>query len=59
MTVQFAGESNWDVIVNHNSLDIVEEEEFGKFVIAHGHNKESELHILEAIYLEWVEKREE
>lgn len=28
MTVKFSGEDDWDAFINHNSMDIAEEDEF-------------------------------
>ena len=53
MTTQFSGESNWNSIINDNSLDIVEEESFEQFVIEEGGSKEDSLEKLESLYKEW------
>lgn len=53
MTTQFPGESNWDAIVNDNSLDIVEEDAFEKFITDRGHSKTEALETLERLLASW------
>lgn len=55
-TVQFSGEDAWDAFVNHNSLDIVEEDEF--MVWCEARNVEYTLPALEAAYREFQEAQD-
>lgn len=57
MTTQFKGESNWDAIVNDNSLDIEEEDDFYQFALSNGASKNSSLAELEDEYRRWEESR--
>jgi hypothetical protein len=49
-TVRFSGESPWNAVINHNSLDIVEEVAFLAWCIRNGIDRESSLSILEAAF---------
>lgn len=49
MIAQFKGESRKDAIINHFSLDIVEEEDFFKYVEEMGYSENSEDAILESL----------
>lgn len=53
--VRFSGETAWDAVVNHNSLDIVEEEGFLAFCAERGLGKGSAQPELEKALREWVE----
>ena len=54
MTTQFEGETNWDAIVNDNSLDIVEEQEFVEYIHSKGLSEDSlSLAELEQLFDEW------
>ena len=54
MTIQFSGESDWDAIVNHNSLDIVEEERFIEYIVSMGWDPNiTKLHALEILFGAW------
>jgi hypothetical protein len=50
-TVQFSGEDAWDAIVNHNSLDIEEEDSFLKF--CESRNIPFDLPSLETAFEQW------
>ena len=53
-SVRFSGESPWDAVVNHNSLNIEEEGAFRQYVedtYAEGVNLP--LEVLERLYTEW------
>lgn len=52
MTSQFKGETAWDAIVNDNSLDIEEEDEFRDWLRVHGFDIGDEYHINPDISLE-------
>lgn len=54
MTVQFSGESDWDALINHRSLNIGEEDEFEEFVKSKGYSADSQLEILETLINEWL-----
>ena len=58
MTTQFEGETDWDAIINDNSLDIVEENDFMIFVYAMGESEESSLETLEFLFSRWEQSRE-
>lgn len=49
MIAQFKGESRKDAIINHFSLDIVEEEDFFKYMEEMGYSENSEDAILESL----------
>ena len=52
--VQFAGESDWDAIVNYNALDIEEEERFIKYLVSLGYEpKIIPLATLETLFDRW------
>lgn len=51
--VRFSGETAWDAVVNHNSLDIVEEDAFLAFCAARGLGKDSAQAELEAALRDW------
>ena len=53
--IQFPGETDWDSIVNHYSLDIVEEEDYYQYVKEQGHDKDTELGILLSLYAAWAD----
>lgn len=55
MTTRFAGESALDAVVHHNSLDIVEEDEFREYVIRHsGHQPEDlDAEALQGFFVGW------
>jgi len=53
LTVQFQGESDWDAVINHWSLTIVEEDEFLDYIKGRGHGKHTQLELLETLYMEW------
>jgi len=57
MIVRFDGESNWDSIINHFSLDIDEEYDFENFIMENGETRDSNLEILEQLYEEWETTR--
>lgn len=57
MTTQFKGESNWDAIVNDNSLDIEEEQEFLEWLEGRDRSKESPLEELQAEFDMWDSNR--
>lgn len=57
LPTQFSGESNWDAIINDNSLDIVEEESFLQFVVSHNASQESSLDVLADLYEKWKPSR--
>lgn len=48
--VQFSGESNWDALINRESLDIEEEDAFEEFVIEQGGSKSMSLEELEKLW---------
>lgn len=48
---QFQGESAWDAFVNHESLDIEEEEAFLDYVLIEGHDPD--MMTLEALAKDW------
>ena len=53
--VQFSGESNWDAIINHFSLDIVEEDAFRSFLEDHEVDpKKSDLDLLMIYFENWL-----
>lgn len=57
-TVQFSGESPWDAIVHHNSLDMVEEDELLEFCHARGADVHTaSLSDLERLFAEWCAER--
>ncbi len=53
-TTQFPGESDWDAIIHHYSLDIVEEQEFLNYIKNAKFTKEASLEELEKLYSFWV-----
>ncbi len=53
LTVKFERETDWDAIVNHWSLNIVEEDEFLDYITKKGFGKTSPLEHLETLYHEW------
>lgn len=52
-TTRFSGETAWDAVVNHNSLDIVEEDGFLAFCAARGLGKDSKALELDAAFRDW------
>lgn len=56
-TVQFDGETPWDAIVNHNSLDIEEERAFEAYASAFCDDPtKAGLAVLEGLYARWREE---
>lgn len=51
--VRFSGETAWDAVVNHNSLDIEEEDRFRAFCWTRGLGKGSKALELDAAFREW------
>lgn len=52
--VKFAGETDWDAIVNYNALDIEEERRFIEYIVSTGHDpKIIELDKLEILFDKW------
>lgn len=52
-SVKFCGENNWDAVVNCNSLDIEEEDDFEAFVVESGKDKSCSLEELDALMVAW------
>jgi len=58
ISVRFSGETPWDAIVNHNSLDEEEEEKLLQFCErVHRAPKQLPLEALERLYSAWVSYR--
>jgi hypothetical protein len=55
MIVQFSGEDRKDAIVNHFSLDIVEEEQFMAYIEEMGYSIDDEDDIIEHLCQMWRE----
>lgn len=53
MMIQFSGENNWDAIINHNSLNIEEEQSFEDFIKSMKYSKNEDLDILEELFEMW------
>lgn len=53
MITQSKGESRLDAIVNHFSLDIVEEESFIKFIETMGYTIDDDDEIIEKLHVMW------
>lgn len=53
MIVQFSGEDRKDAIVNHFSLDIVEEEGFMRYIKEMGYSIEEDDEIIENLIVMW------
>ena len=54
MAVQFSGETPWEAIVHHESLDIEEESELAAFCATQGVDPQTAtLAELEALHLAW------
>lgn len=58
MIVQFSGEDRREAIVNHFSLDIVEEDAFFDYVNVMGYTIEDEDEIIENLVKMWRTKNE-
>lgn len=61
-TVQFSGESPWQAIVNHESLDIEEEANFRQFCVDQGYPSPenfSSLAMLNDLLEAWMEGQED
>ena len=56
-TVRFSGESSWDAIVNHYSLDIIEEDTFSIYLTERGYGRDIPLETLEEVYEDWTVDR--
>ena len=54
---QCPGETPWDAIVEYGCMDIIEEAEFEKFVLASGESTYANLATLELLYLLWKDKK--
>lgn len=53
-TVQFKGESSYDAIINHYSLDIEEQSSFDNYLINRDVPQSSDLKTLREMYDEWI-----
>lgn len=56
-TVQFSGESPWQALINHESLDIEEEAEFRQFCIDQRYSSPenfSSAAILNDLFIQWA-----
>ena len=56
MIVQFSGEDRRDAIVNHFSLDIVEEDAFFEYMERMGYSIDDEDELIEKLYSMWYKK---
>lgn len=50
---KFSGESSWDAVVNRNSMDIVEEDDFRAYCLLNSLSVRSSLRDLEVAYKDW------
>lgn len=56
MITQFQGENRKDAIINHFGLDIVEEEQFLKYIQDMGYTIDEDDETIESLHTMWEEK---